>query len=130
MKSWCGPIPIGIIQKFTKHFGEPFADSSAIPTFIVSEFAARSVKVALSGDGGDELFGGYTSFQQVQRYQPLDRIPQPLRPLISWISARLPYSAYGKNFLHMMGRRNGLDRYFAFNYAPYSCVRACCGPNG
>ena len=113
------PDSIGIIQKFIKHFGEPFADSSAIPTFIVSEFAARSVKVALSGDGGDELFGGYTSFQQVQRYQPMDLIPQPLRLLISWISARLPYSAYGKNFLHMMGRRNGLDRYFAFNYAPY-----------
>jgi asparagine synthase (glutamine-hydrolysing) len=113
------PDSIGIIQKFIKHFGEPFADSSAIPTFIVSEFAARSVKVALSGDGGDELFGGYTSFQQVQRYQPMDYVPQSLRLLISWISAGLPYSAYGKNFLHMMGRRNGLDRYFAFNYAPY-----------
>ena len=113
------PDSIGIIQKFIKHFGEPFADSSAIPTFIVSEFAARSVKVALSGDGGDELFGGYTSFQQVQRYRTMDLVPQSLRLLISWISARLPYSAYGKNFLHMMGRRNGLDRYFAFNYAPY-----------
>jgi asparagine synthase (glutamine-hydrolysing) len=113
------PDSIGIIQKFTKHFGEPFADSSAIPTFIVSEFAARSVKVALSGDGGDELFGGYTSLQEVQRLSWLDRVPQPLRLLLSAISSRLPYSAYGKNFLHTMGRRNGLDRYFAFNYAPY-----------
>ena len=113
------PDSIGIIQKFVKHFGEPFADSSAIPTFIVSEFAARTVKVALSGDGGDELFGGYTSLQQVQRFGPLDRVPQSLRLLMSWISARLPYSAYGKNFLHMIGRRNGLDRYFAFNYSPY-----------
>jgi asparagine synthase (glutamine-hydrolysing) len=113
------PDSIGIIGKFMKHFGEPFADSSAIPTFIVSEFAARSVKVALSGDGGDELFGGYTSLQQVQRLRWLDRAPQALRLLMSAISARLPYSAYGKNFLHTMGRRNGLDRYFAFNYAPY-----------
>jgi asparagine synthase (glutamine-hydrolysing) len=113
------PDSIGIIRKFVKHFGEPFADSSAIPTFIVSEFAARTVKVALSGDGGDELFGGYTSLQQVQRQSRLDRVPQSLRLLMSWISARLPYSAYGKNFLYMMGRRNGLDRYFASGYSPY-----------
>ena len=113
------PDSIGIVQKLMKHFGEPFADASAIPTFIVSEFAARSVKVALSGDGGDELFGGYTSLQQVRRLRPLDRVPQPVRLLMSWISDRLPYSAYGKNFLYMMGRRSGLDRYFAFNYAPY-----------
>ena len=113
------PEAISIVQKLMKHFGEPFADASAIPTFIVSEFAARSVKVALSGDGGDELFGGYTSLQQVQRLSPLDRVPQSARRLMSWISDRLPYSAYGKNFLYMMGRRSGLDRYFAFNYAPY-----------
>ena len=113
------PDSIGIIQKFVKHFGEPFADSSAIPTFIVSEFAARYVKVALSGDGGDELFGGYTSLQQVQKLSGLDKLPQAARLLLSWISARLPYAAYGKNFLYMAGRRNGLDRYFAFNYAPY-----------
>ena len=113
------PDSIGIIRKFSKHFGEPFADSSAIPTFIVSEFAARHVKVALSGDGGDELFGGYTSLQQVQRLGAFDRVPQSLRLLLSWVSSRLPYSAYGKNFLQMIGRRNGLDRYFAFNYAPF-----------
>jgi len=113
------PDSIGIVQKLMKHFGEPFADDSAIPTFIVSEFAARSVKVALSGDGGDELFGGYTSFQQVLRLSPLDHVPQPARLLMSWISDRLPYAAYGKNFLYMMGRRSGLERYFAFNYAPY-----------
>jgi len=100
------PDSIGIIQKFVKHFGEPFADSSAIPTFIVSEFAARYVKVALSGDGGDELFGGYTSLQQVQKLSGLDKLPQAARLLLSWISARLPYAAYGKNFLYMSSLRH------------------------
>ncbi len=113
------PDSINIIGKFAGHFGEPCADPAAIPTFIMSEFAARHVKVALSGDGGDELFGGYTSLQQVQGLSWLDRVPQALRLLMSWISARLPYSAPGKNFLHMIGRPSGLDRYFAFNYAPY-----------
>jgi asparagine synthase (glutamine-hydrolysing) len=85
------PDSIAIIGKFMKHFGEPFADSSALPTFIVSEFAARHVKVALSGDGGDELFGGYTSLQKVERLSPLDHVPQAVRLLMSWVSARLPY---------------------------------------
>jgi len=113
------PDSIGIIRKFAKHFGEPFADASAIPTYIMSEFAARYVKVALSGDGGDELFGGYTSLRQVQKLAAFDRVPQAVRLLMSWASSRMPYSAYGKNFLHMLGRRSALDRYFAFNYAPF-----------
>jgi len=113
------PDSIGIIRKFVKHFGEPFADSSAIPTFLVSEFAARYVKVALSGDGGDELFGGYTSFRKVQELSGWDRLPQAMRLAASWLSARLPYAALGKNYLHMISRRTGMERYFAFNYAPF-----------
>src|SRR2546423_9108402 len=100
------PDSIAIVQQFVKHFGEPFADSSAIPTFIVSEFAARYVKVALSGDGGDELFGGYTSFRKAQELGGWDRVPQALRKLGSWISAKLPYTAFGKNYLHMISRPN------------------------
>jgi asparagine synthase (glutamine-hydrolysing) len=113
------PDSAALVRKLVKHFGEPFADSSAIPTFMVSEFAAQHVKVALSGDGGDELFGGYTSLQRVRSLQPLDRVPGPLRRLATLVSDLAPYSAYGKNYLHMLGRPDGLERYFAFNYAPY-----------
>jgi asparagine synthase (glutamine-hydrolysing) len=113
------PDSVSLTERLVKHFDEPFADSSAIPTFIVSEFAARQVKVALSGDGGDELFGGYESFQIVQNLDAWDKVPRPLRPLISAVAHSLPYSTFGKNYLYMVSRQTPLARYFESNYAPY-----------
>ena len=113
------PDSLSLVQKLVDHFGEPFGDSSAIPTFIVSEFAARFVKVALSGDGGDELFGGYDSFLAVSRWERLDRLPQLARRCLDRVAAWLPYSAYGKNYLRMISRPTALERYFEFNYTPY-----------
>jgi len=113
------PDSVDLISRLVKHFDEPFADSSAIPTYIVSEFAARHVKVALSGDGGDELFAGYESFFKIEQMRKFDSLPQALRRLSGWVAARLPYAAYGKNYLHMISRPSALDRYFEFNYTPY-----------
>jgi asparagine synthase (glutamine-hydrolysing) len=113
------PDSLGLTERLARHFDEPFADSSAIPTFIVSEFAAKHVKVALSGDGGDELFGGYDSFQIVQKLALWDQVPRLARLAISRMAESLPYSTYGKNYLFMVSRESSFARYLESNYAPY-----------
>ena len=113
------PDAVDLVSRLVRHFDEPFGDSSAIPTFIVSEFAVRHVKVALSGDGGDELFAGYDRFQTLERLRKLDRVPRAFRAFTSWMADCLPYSAYGKNYLHMLSRSTALERYFESNFAPW-----------
>ncbi|MGK7344297.1 MAG: asparagine synthase (glutamine-hydrolyzing) [Candidatus Nitrospinota bacterium M3_3B_026] len=58
---------MGILPRLVRHYGQPFADSSAIPTWYVSAMAARHVKMALSGDGGDESFAGYNTYEAIMR---------------------------------------------------------------
>jgi asparagine synthase (glutamine-hydrolysing) len=66
------------LWRIIDHVGMPFHDSSAIPTYIVSRFARERVTVALSGDGGDEMFAGYPVFEWGRRVNQLSRIPRPL----------------------------------------------------
>jgi asparagine synthase (glutamine-hydrolysing) len=106
------PNSVDLVSKLVRHFDEPFADSSAIPTYLVSEFAAQHVKVVLTGDGGDELFAGYQSFFDIQRLRRADSIPLAARKFLSAIADSLPYSAYGKNYLRMISRPTALERYF------------------
>jgi asparagine synthase (glutamine-hydrolysing) len=101
-----------------RSFDEPFGDPSAIPTYIVSEFAARHVKVALSGDGGDELFGGYESFWMVDKFRKLDMAPQWVRRMVGEIASWLPYGARGTNFLYLISRPTAFLRYMELNYSP------------
>jgi asparagine synthase (glutamine-hydrolysing) len=71
---------LGIAENWGRLFDEPFGDSSGIPTLMVSRLAAREVKVVLSADGGDELFGGYRMYQKVlHRLELLRRVPRPAR---------------------------------------------------
>ncbi len=122
------PDSVSLVSRLAHHFDEPFADSSAIPTFLVSEFAAQHVKVVLTGDGGDELFAGYESFFEIQQMRGFDHIPQAVRRVISSVADLLPYSAYGKNRLRVMSRASALERYFEQNYTPFMMRRELLNP--
>ena len=113
------PDSVSLVEKLVQHCDEPFADSSMLPTFAVSEFARRHVKVALSGDGGDELFAGYSSFVDLDRFAGFDGIPKPLRTAMRWTADALPFSAYGKSRLRVMGQPDALSRYFEHDLVPY-----------
>jgi asparagine synthase (glutamine-hydrolysing) len=73
-----------LMPKMARHYGEPFADSSAVPTFQISEAVSREVTVVLTGDGGDENFAGYGRYVFSKRLAQAERFP----PLIGALSAR------------------------------------------
>ncbi len=76
------PDMVALVPTLARHFGEPFADSSAVPTWLVSKIARERVTVALSGDGGDELFAGYSWTHMNRRVNAYRRVPAALRRLI------------------------------------------------
>jgi asparagine synthase (glutamine-hydrolysing) len=70
------PDAVAMLPRLVWHYGEPFADPSALPTYYVSEMARRKVTVALNGDGGDEAFFGYRRYRAMGYLSQLDRMPR------------------------------------------------------
>jgi asparagine synthase (glutamine-hydrolysing) len=84
-----------LLPRLPDIFDEPFADPSQLPTFLVSELARRHVTVALSGDGGDELFGGYNRYVYGARVLPrLNRLPGGLRQRVAAAISSVPAAAW------------------------------------
>src|SRR5271166_1910534 len=86
------PDAIAVLPRLVWHYGEPFADPSAIPTYYVSEMARRKVTVALNGDGGDECFLGYNRYRAMRLVSRLDRMPQWSRTKLEQLLALAPRS--------------------------------------
>ncbi|HVF26954.1 MAG TPA: asparagine synthase (glutamine-hydrolyzing), partial [Pyrinomonadaceae bacterium] len=81
-----------IVDELAWHFDEPFADSSAIPTYMVSKLAREYVTVVLSGDGGDELFAGYTRYVTDRKRSGFARLPRAVRQgVMGPLSRHLPH---------------------------------------
>jgi asparagine synthase (glutamine-hydrolysing) len=81
----------GILLRWAELYDEPFADSSGIPTYLVSKLAGEQVKVVLSADGGDELFGGYNIYgNMIDNMQRREAIPRPLRRMVGGSMNLLP----------------------------------------
>ncbi len=104
------PDAIEVVPKLVRHYGEPFADSSAIPSFYLAELTRREVTVALNGDGGDESFAGYLRYVANNLSGGLDLIPRPLRRGAAAAAERLlrlgdarGLRSYGRRFLTSIG---------------------------
>ena len=96
------PDPQLLFETLADVFDEPFADSSALPTYLVSQLAAEHVKVALSGEGGDELFGGYYTYAAdliAQRFGGLAGLARPLVERLPTSTARASFDYKAKRFV-------------------------------
>ena len=104
---------LSLLPTFSEEYDEPFFDSSAFPVMAVSRLARQHVTVALGGDGGDELFGGYHYYQIASKLRPFFSLPVALRRGLAGLAGILP-GHQAKLFAGVL-RESGLDNAFAFS---------------
>ena len=88
---------LSVIPNIARYWDEPFADSSQIPTYLVMQLASNEIKVALSGDGADELFGGYNRYKYAPKiWNQLGWLPSSFKKILKTISTSIPASTIDK----------------------------------
>ena len=93
------PADLHVIEDVVWHLDEPFGDSSAVPTYMVSKLAAEHVTVAMSGDGGDELFAGYDRYCVEERERQFRPLPSFVRKALGLSARMIPDGMRGRNFV-------------------------------
>ena len=83
------PADFDVLRKLIRHFGQPFADASMLPTFLLSQFTRTGLTVALSGDGADEIFGGYERYIAMRMFHTMQRLPLPTQAMFKAFAAVL-----------------------------------------
>jgi len=91
---------VAALPEIVWYLDEPVADPALVPLFFVAREARKHVKVVLSGEGADELFGGYTIYREPLSLKPFDYLPGPLRRSVGKMSKPLPEGMRGKSLLH------------------------------
>jgi asparagine synthase (glutamine-hydrolysing) len=99
-----GPPEASLLPRIAWHFGEPFADPAALPTFQLAELTRRHVTVALNGDGGDESFAGYRRYWQLARTRSADALPAGLRRALARGAERVAGGTEGRSPLPRAAR--------------------------
>lgn len=108
-------MSLDVIPRLVDMYDEPYSDSSAIPTFLVSKLAKEKVQVSLSGDGGDELFGGYNRYLYTrQLWSKIAVLPFKLRKVIGTLISTLPRSSIFKiiSIFERKGSANFIEKLF------------------
>ena len=87
------------LPKIIWHMDDPLADPAAVPLYFLAREARKHVKVALSGEGADELFGGYNIYREPQSLQMFTYIPSPIKALLKVVASRIPDGVRGKSLI-------------------------------